>query len=140
MTANVEITVAQRENALTIPNGALRFRPPDGAVMLTNSVALQTAPATNSGNFAGGPGGRRGGGRGRGEHPVFHAVYVLAGEGKNAKLQPVQIKTGISDGISTEVVSGLNEGDKVVTGTVLTGTATTTTSNPFGGGGFPRMR
>ncbi len=55
-------------------------------------------------------------------------------------MQPVQIKTGISDGISTEVVSGLNEGDKVVTGTVLTGTAATTTSNPFGGGGFPRMR
>ena len=140
MTANVEITVAQRENALTIPNGALRFRPPDGAVMPTNSVALQTAPATNSGNFAGGPGGRRGGGRGRGEHPTVHTVYVLAGGGENAKLQPAQIKTGISDGISTEVISGLNEGDKVVTGTVLAGTATTTTSNPFGGGGFPRMR
>ena len=138
MTANVEITVAQRENALTIPNGALRFRPPDGAAMLTNSVALQTATTTNSGNFASGPGGHRSGGRGRGEHPTVHTVYVLAGGGENAKLQPVQIKTGISDGISTEVVSGLNEGDKVVTGTVLTGTATTTTSNPFGGGGFPR--
>ena len=50
----------------------------------------------------------------------------------------MQIKTGISDGISTEVLSGLNEGDKVVTGTVLTGTAATTTANPFGGGGFPR--
>jgi len=53
-------------------------------------------------------------------------------------LQPVQIKTGITDGISTEVLSGLNEGDKVVTGTVSTGTAAATTSNPFGGGGFPR--
>ena len=31
--------------------------------------------------------------------------------GKDAKLQAVQIKTGISDGISTEVLSGLDEGD-----------------------------
>ena len=55
MTANVSITVAQRENALTIPNGALRFRPPEDAVVLTNSVATRTAPPTNGGNFARGP-------------------------------------------------------------------------------------
>jgi HlyD family secretion protein len=139
MTANVSIIVAQRENALTIPNGALRFRPPENAVVLTNSAAAQTAPATNSRNFAGGPGGRRGGGRGRGEHPVFHTVYVLAGEGKDAKLQAVQIKTGVSDGISTEVLSGLDEGAQIVTGVVSTATQAARTSNPIGGG-FPRMR
>ena len=141
MTANVSIVVAQRENALTIPNGALRFRLPENAVVLTNSTSAQTAPATNGGrNFAGGPGGRRGGGRGRGERPVSHTVYVLTGEGKDAKLQAVQIKTGISDGISTEVLSGLDEGAQVVTGTVSTGPQTTATANPLGGGGFPRMR
>jgi HlyD family secretion protein len=140
MTANVSIVVAQRENALTIPNGALRFRPPDGAVGLTNSAAAQTVPATNGGNFAGGPGGRRGGGRGRGERPTVHAVYVLAGEGKDAKLQAVQIRTGISDGISTEVLSGLDEGAQVVTGLVSTGTQVARPANPLGGGGFPRMR
>jgi len=37
------------------------------------------------------------------------------------QLQPVQVKTGITDGISTEVVSGLDEGAKVVTGVVVTG-------------------
>src|ERR1035437_6374504 len=140
MTANVSIVVAQRESALIIPNGALRFRLPENAVVLTNTAAAQTAPATNNGNFAGGPGGRRGGGRGRGERPVSHTVYVLTGEGKYAKLQAVQIKTGISDGISTEVISGLDEGAQVVTGTVSTGTQTTVTANPLGGGGFPRMR
>jgi HlyD family secretion protein len=149
MTANVEITVAQRENALTIPNGALRFRPPEDAVLLTNSVATRTAPATNGGNFArgpGGPGGQRGGGRGggrgRGDHPFFHMVYVLSGTGDDAKLQPVQIRTGISDGISTEVLSGLDEGAQVVTGVALAGAqAQARTGNPFGGGGgFPRMR
>jgi hypothetical protein len=54
-------------------------------------------------------------------------------------LEPVQIKTGISDGIFTEVVSGLDEGAKVVTSVVNT-SAAAAPAGPFGGGGFPRMR
>lgn len=131
MTANVSIIIAQREDVLTIPNGALRFRLPENAVVLTNSAAAQTA--TNSGSFDGGPGTRRGG-HGRVERPVFHTVYVLAGDGKeDARLQAVQIKTGISDGISTEVISGLDEGAQVVTGMVSTGTQAAAPSNSFGG-------
>ena len=38
MTANISFIIAQRENALTIPNGALRFRPPENAVVETNSA------------------------------------------------------------------------------------------------------
>jgi hypothetical protein len=74
----------------------------------------------------------------RGERPVFHAIYVLLGTGEDAKLQAMQIKTGISDGISTEVLSGLDEGAQVVTGVVSTGTQAARPSNPLGG--FPRMR
>ena len=55
MTANVSIIVAQRENALIIPNGALHFRPPEDAVLMTNSSPAQTAQGTNGGNFARGP-------------------------------------------------------------------------------------
>ncbi len=139
MTANVSIIIAQREDALLIPNGALRFRVPENAVIMTNSVAATTTATTNNGaKMAGGPGGRRGGGHGHGERPTSHTVYVLVGEGKDAKLQPVQIKTGISDGISTEVTSGLDEGAQVVTGTISTGTPTAPAASPFGGGGFPR--
>jgi HlyD family secretion protein len=141
MTANVSVIIAQRENALTIPNSALRFRPPESAVVLTNAVATPaTAAANDGGNFAASPGGHHGGGRGRGGRPVFHTVYVLSGTGDDTKLQAVQIRTGISDGISTEVVSGLDEGAQVVTGMVSTSTPTTTAANPFGGGGMPRMR
>jgi HlyD family secretion protein len=136
MTANVSIIVAQRENTLMIPNGALRFHPPEDAEVLTNAAAAETVPATHRGNFGGGPGGHRGSGRGHGGHPVFHTVYVLKGAGPDAKLQAVQIKTGISDGISTEVVSGLDEGAQVVTGVALAGTQPAEASNPFGGG-FP---
>jgi len=138
MTANVSIIVAQRVNALTVPNGALRFHLPDNAVVITNSAAAQTAPATNGGNIAGGPSVRHGGGHGRGERSFFHTVYVLAGEGREAKLQAVQIKTGISDGISTEVISGLDEGAQVVNGVVITGTQAAKPASPMGG--FPRMR
>jgi HlyD family secretion protein len=141
MTANVSIVIAQRENALNIPNAALRFRPPDNAVVLTNSAVVQTALATNSGNFAGGPGEHHAGGRARGERQVFHTVYVLSGAGNDAKLQAMQIRTGISDGISTEVLSGLDEGAQVVTGMVSTSTPAAKPASPIGGtGGFPRMR
>ncbi|MGP8054031.1 MAG: efflux RND transporter periplasmic adaptor subunit [Limisphaerales bacterium] len=139
MTANISFIIAQRENALTIPNGALRFRPPENAVVLTNLTAAQTAPVTNSSNVAGasgGPGHRSG--PARGEHPVFHTVYVLGGEGREAKLQAVQIRTGISDGISTEVLSGLEEGAPVVTGVVSPSTQAARPAGPPGG--FPRMR
>jgi HlyD family secretion protein len=137
MTANVSIVVAQRDDALIIPNGALRFRVPDNAVVLTNATAAPAVPATNSGTFAGGSGGRHGGGH-RGERPAVHTVYLLSGEGKDAKLQAVQIKTGITDGISTEVITGLDEGASVVTGTQATGTPAAAPASPFGGGGFPR--
>jgi HlyD family secretion protein len=149
MTANVSIIVAQRDNTLIIPNGALRFRVPDNAVVLTNSVTTaQPAPTTNAspggGNVAGGSGGHRwgggGGGHTHGERPSVHTVYVLVDEGTDPKLQAVQIKTGITDGISTEVISGLDEGAKVVTGVFSTSASgAAPAGSPFGGG-FPRMR
>jgi HlyD family secretion protein len=141
MTANVSIVVAQRDDALTVPNSALRFHPPNTGMMATNAAVPQVAQVTTNGNPSGADGwqGHHGGGRARGERPVIHTVYLLSGEGKDAKLRPVQIRTGISDGISTEVLSGLNEGDHVVTGTALPSGSAAAPSNPFGGGGgFPR--
>jgi HlyD family secretion protein len=53
------------------------------------------------------------------------------------KPQPVQIKTGISDGVMTELIEGLKEGDRVVTAQ-LNGPAAASqqqqSGNPFGGG------
>jgi HlyD family secretion protein len=56
------------------------------------------------------------------------------------KPKPVQIKTGISDGIVTEVTEGLKEGDKVVTAELSSPSASSSPpANPFSGGGrrFP---
>jgi HlyD family secretion protein len=54
------------------------------------------------------------------------------------KLTPVQVKVGISDGVYTEVVDGLKEGDQVVTGLSFPDQAGSHADNPFGRG-FRRM-
>ena len=71
----------------------------------------------------------------------MRTVYVLpktdSKDAASLKPQPVQIKVGISDGISTEVLEGLEEGAQVVTGVLSGGEAggrPNTPSNPFGGG------
>ena len=54
---------------------------------------------------------------------------------EKAKPTPVQVKVGISDGISTEVTEGLTEGQQVVIGIISTGENTAARpANPFGGG------
>jgi len=148
MTATVSIIVAERQDVLKIPNAALRLRPPEGTVAGSNTntqpnQSSQTAQ-TNAGNRTGAQGNRQGGGRrrgggaggatGRGEHQSVHTIYVLpAGSGKDALLKPVQIRTGITDGISTEVLDGLNEGDQVVTSAIVS-QSNAENNNPFGGG------
>jgi HlyD family secretion protein len=125
MTANVAIIVAQRENALKLPNAALRFQPPANAVVLTNEMV--TTAKTNA--ATGKP-------RGKSNRSV-RTVYVLTGDESAPALKPTQVKTGITDGIYTEILDGLNEGDKVVVGVQSGGAQDSGSSNPFGGG-FPR--
>jgi HlyD family secretion protein len=63
-----------------------------------------------------------------------------AKDNSKPKPQPVQIKVGITDGVSTEVLDGLEEGTQVVIGS-LSGDASRQSgaSNPFGGGPFRRF-
>jgi HlyD family secretion protein len=94
----------------------------------------------------GGPPGSPGSGppRPRPERAGPRTVYILAmAEGKKPELKPVKIQTGITDGVSTEVVDGLKEGDQVVTGLLTMQSSASggpqRPSNPFGGGGFRRF-
>jgi HlyD family secretion protein len=143
MTANLSFIVAQRDSVLNVPNAALRFHPPEG-VLPTNSASgtngnIAAANDHDSAGHSGGPGHHHGGKDGDKMHPqrpLSYTVYVLTGTGENAKMHPVQITTGISDGIATEVLSGLNEGDQVVTSMTLPGQKD---ANPFGNS-MPRMR
>src|SRR6266853_1633343 len=121
MTANVSIVVAHRDDVLQIKNAALRYRPPDATPIETRRTS-----ATR--------GGRPGGGRSSAqEGRADRTVYVLP-DGAS-RPQPAQIKTGISDGIMTEVLDGLKEGDRVVTAELTsTAAAPSPPANPFGSG------
>jgi HlyD family secretion protein len=122
MTANVSIVVAHKDDVLQVKNSALRYRPADAAPVETRSPAGSGNPRPS------GP--REGGGRGpRSER----TVYVLSDGASRPRA--IQIKTGISDGVVTEVLEGLKEGDRVVTAELsATPTASAPAANPFSGG------
>ena len=135
MTANLSFIVAQKNNVLNIPNAALRFHP---AASAGPAGSGSNAPGSNGDSPAAAADGQHHHVMpANGERSPYHTVYVLSGSGENASVQAVQVRTGITDGINTEVISGLNAGDKVVTDETLAGGRTA--SNPFGGG-MPRMR
>jgi HlyD family secretion protein len=117
MTANVSIIIAHKDNVLQIKNAALRYRPAEATPGEVR--ARSVAPA----------GGR--GGAGREQRTSERTVYVLSGGGP----QPAQIKTGISDGVVTEVIEGLKEGDRVITAELASKSpAASPPPNPFSGG------
>ncbi|HET8759558.1 MAG TPA: efflux RND transporter periplasmic adaptor subunit [Nitrospiria bacterium] len=121
MTANVSIVVANREGVLTVPNAALRFRPPDAATSVAPSTAGGGTNATT---------------KTRGGTSAGRAVY-LAPQGKDRPApERVPVKTGITDGVVTEVLEGLQEGDAVVIGVRFDQSNSDSRSggsNPFGG-------
>ncbi len=120
MTAGVSVVIAQRTGVLKVSNAALRFRMPEAP------GATTPKPAPPEG-FK--PGGKKGGPKA--DRKPVRNVYVL----RDGKPQQVQVKTGISDGIFTEILEGLSEGDQVVIGsTGPSASATPPPANPFGGG------
>jgi HlyD family secretion protein len=138
MTANLTITIDERNNVLKVPNAALRFMPQD-------ATGQRSGAGTGNGNGQGrrsqqtdgsagttrtSPSGQQGqqgnGGESRfapATAPVLEGqtrlVWVL---GQDGKPQSRRIKVGLTDGIATEVVEGdLKEGDMVITGQTLAG-------------------
>jgi HlyD family secretion protein len=90
MTADVSILVAERKNVLKIPNTALRYSPPEG-------VTFAEAPPKNFGRSQ-------------------RLIYALGANA--ATLNPVLVKAGITDGVDTEILDGLDEKTAVVTSTL----------------------
>ncbi|MDX6614787.1 MAG: HlyD family secretion protein [Blastocatellia bacterium] len=137
MTANLTITIDERNNVLKVPNSALRFTPQD-------ATGKRTGAAQGSGgsNGAGGGQGRRQntdgaagsptatpGQQGSGERTFAPAsAPVLPGQtrriwvmGQDGKPQSRRVTVGLTDGAFTEIAEGsLQEGEVVITGQTLT--------------------
>ena len=156
MTANLEITIDERNNVLKVPNSALRFTP----------QALIEQRQQGDANATSGQGSRRGrqqtdsgatpassnstdGAQPErtrermtpASSPVLNGqtrrVWVL---GQDGQPQQRRIKVGLTDGAATEVLEGdLREGEVVITGqSVTSGTTQPTGQTPPGFGGAPR--
>jgi HlyD family secretion protein len=115
MTATVSIEVAREDDVLRVPATALRFRP-------TAEVLAARGEQSSSG-----PTGRRVDSQGVGG--ISNQVWVL----ENERLQPISVRTSISDGRTMAIVGGdLRPGAQVVTGMAAAdagrpvGSATTT--------------
>jgi HlyD family secretion protein len=94
MTATAEITVRQIDDALLVPNAALRFSPPDGDVPASRGLLRALIP---------GPPRRAGNGREtRGAEPAPQRVFRL----RRDELERVDVAIGASDGTWSEVRAG----------------------------------
>jgi HlyD family secretion protein len=147
MTANLTITIDERNNVLKVPNSALRFTPQDATRQRTGAAAGQgqgqgQGRRRQQGDNAGGAAASDGG-----ENRFAPAsAPVLAGQvrvvwvlGQNGKPERHRITVGLSDGAATEVVDGdLKEGDMVITGQTISSTTANTPSTPPGFGNAPR--
>jgi HlyD family secretion protein len=144
MTATTTITYAEKHDVLTLPNTALRFKPPSEVASAIASASPPSPAASasitsaSSGDVpAGGPPARRGKKSFGGpvENPE-RTIYVL----RNNKPEAVEVKTGLSDGTITEIASGeLKEGDQVIVEASVGGKPMTSSAPGGAAGGPPRM-
>ncbi|HYV86206.1 MAG TPA: efflux RND transporter periplasmic adaptor subunit [Patescibacteria group bacterium] len=157
MTANCTFIYADKENVLRVPNAAMRFMPPPELLATLNAGAPSGEAAARHARWSagggagagagagdrggvsgnGGPGAEGGptrGGRG-GSHgdPTHKTVWVL----RDGAPMRVPIKTGVTDGSTTEIVEGdLQEGDALITD--LAGGAAAKAAPGQAAGNFPR--
>jgi len=135
MTANLTITIDERNNVLKVPNSALRFTPQDGS---GQRAAGGNGNGQGRRQSGGGDASPRNGNAGNGTDVQFapSTAPVLAGQtrivwvlGQDGKPQRRRIKVGLTDGASTEVVEGnLVEGELVITGQTLSSASRTNTN------------
>jgi len=145
MTANLTITIDERNNVLKVPNSALRFTPQDANTQRTGATGQGQGQGRRRQQSGDNPA-QGDGGQNRfapASAPVLpgqvRVVWVLGQDGKPERRR---ITVGLSDGAATEVVDGdLKEGDMVITGQQIAGanaSSTNTQSRPPGFGNAPR--
>ena len=146
MTANLTITIDERNNVLKVPNSALRFTPQDASGQRTGAGQGQGQGQARRRQQQGDNASQQNGGEENRFAPAsapvlpgqVRVVWVLGQDGKPERRR---ITVGLSDGAATEIVDGnLKEGDTVITGQQVSGANRTanTQSTPPGFGNAPR--
>jgi len=149
MTANLTVTIDERNNVLKVANAALRFTPQDVTAQKTTGAANANGQGRRQSNANGASDATSKSGGGADVQFAPATAPVLAGQtrivwvlGQDGTPQKRRIKVGLTDGAATEVVEGnLVEGEMVITGQTLSSSAsktTTNTSSAPGFGGAPR--
>lgn len=110
MTATADIITMEKRNVLLVPNAALRFQPSAGGASNSGGVTSVMMPPRRMG----GQRRERQVSIGRGSRQT---VYVLDADGKP---KAVEVTVGDTNGSVTEVVGGLQPGQKVITSKLAT--------------------
>jgi HlyD family secretion protein len=145
MTANLTITIDERNNVLKVPNSALRFTPQDSNRQRTGAGGQGQGQGRRRQQQGGDNSTQGDAGQNRfapASAPVLPGqVRVVWVMGQDGKPERRRITVGLSDGAATEVVDGeLKEGDMVIIGQQISGAnaSSTNTSRPPGFGNAPR--
>lgn len=106
LSANLNFIIEKAEGAFAVPNAALRWKPEESDYPGAGELQVPEGMRT---------------------------LWVFEGQGK---IRPLFVKTGVKDGINTQVISPeLKEGMQVVTGVVASASASSASTNPF----MPKM-
>ena len=97
MTANVSLILESRKGVLTVPNSAFRFKPSDNKEASDRGMP------------------------GPGDHKQTVAEITQPAAYRLEKKKPVKVEVekGITDGQNTEILSGVGEGENVITGIIV---------------------
>jgi HlyD family secretion protein len=106
MTATVAVVTREASDVLTVPSAAFRFSPPQASNDAGWSLQRLFMPPR-----MGRPRAERQ--QGNRDSDGTRSIYVL----KDGEPERIQMRTGSTDGEKTEILSGLSDGDPVITGT-----------------------
>lgn len=129
MTAETEIFVLEKKDLLVVPSKALRFTPDQTLLMsyMMSQPKPEMPEGVKKGNMPG-PGNMPG--MEAGSNNTGKMVWVK----RDSTIRPVPVETGLDDDINTEIISGLKEGEEVITSMEQQTAATikkAAASNPF---------
>jgi HlyD family secretion protein len=129
MTAETSIFVLEKKDLIVVPSKALRFTPDQ--TLLMSYMMSQGKPEMPEGA-------KKGDMPDPGKMPDFSQQNANGGKmvwvKKDSLIRPVPVEIGLDDDINTEIISGLKEGEKVITSMEQQTAATVkkaAASNPF---------